>query len=698
MAVAQNSSGPVGPASSRSVDQHIDRQDALWPRRVLQPVTLLGLLYLYILYVLRPELLLHSQSPAFFARWPAFVETLRLWPGGLVEYLAAGLSQTFAQPWLGALVLTLSVALVTLFTRILFDTQKQSHTAPLRANLSFLPAILLLILLNRYMLPLSVILALAVALALSCVYARLPWRTPASRIATAVVMCCAAYATAGGVVTLLVCICGLIEILARRARLTGVLILLLGIAIPWLGGTYVYHIGREDAFLRLTVIEYDFSPRLAAIALYAFFPICLIGLSIWTSRPRRAGRPKKRRPQRAAGDTTQQASTSIASISLWTWGTAPTLLLAGLATYASFDADRRAVLAVDYHARHRQWQSALEEAQRLQWAGAIPGRDEDESLARTCLAFHFPIPVHSAAPLLPTYNVAIHDINLALAQRGRLLDEMFRYPQRMGASVVRLLPDDMGAYVTHSYNPDILLELGDVNEAERVTCECLANVGPRPWLLERLIAVSVLKGHAEAARTCLAVMAGDPWHRSRTETLRRDLAADPSLARWEQVRLARSRMYRTDRTSHIPNMDPDEEMLRYLLVANPHNRLAFDYLMAHYLLTLRADQVAASMRHLGEFGYTEIPRHCEEAILLRARLDGKTPNLAGLRIRPETVRRFEDFGQALDRLGGTDAPDRTHVRDALVAAYGDTYWFYALFGDSFWHSGPAVASRPAEGP
>lgn len=690
-------------------------------RQPARYAVLLALLYAYVLWVLGPRLLFHDQSPAFFWRWAAFSQYAKSWPGGLTEYLGAGLSQTYAYPWLGALVLALAVGSVCLFTELLSGriarTRASRSAPPLRRSpwtnlLPFLPALCLLPLLNRYGLPLSAIIALYWALLFGYVFACLSWRRAVPRLVMAGVMCCVVYVLAGGVSVLFAFLCGLAEIMGRRSWLSGAIVILAGAGLPYVAGSQLYWIGQQDAFLRLATFDYDVSPPLASIALYVSFPLVLLIIAGWpalrvrSSRqqdgppsPERGRRNSAKESLSLAGSQSSDGCPRLVEGSLgWCLRTAVLVLAGALIAYASFDANRQAVLAIDYHTRNREWDKALQAARRFEWAGAVPGRRKDEEMARTCFTFRFPVAVHAGVPLLTSYGAAIHDINFALAQRGQLLDDMFRYPQPMGMSVVRLQPDSMGAYVAHSYNTDCLLDLGHLNEAERVACESLANIGPRPWLLERLVIINVLKQRVETARACLAVLASDLRHRAWAEALRRELQADPSLSKRQDLQRVRSRMYRKDYVGNLPNMNPDEEMLRYLLVANPHNRMAFDYLMAHYLLTLRDDQVVRNVRYLKEFGYTRVPRHCEEAVLLHARLAEHAPDLHGFRVSPETIRRFEAFQRDLDHLGGPGGPDKTRVRDQLLAQYGDTYWFYALFGNSFFGDArPASTSRPGEG-
>ena len=112
--------------------------------------------------------------------------------------------------------------------------------------------------------------------------------------------------------------------------------------------------------------------------------------------------------------------------------------------------------------------------------------------------------------------------------------------------------------------------------------------------------------------------------------------------------------------------------------ANPNNRMAFEYLMAHYLSTRQLDKVALHMNKLGNFDYPTTPRLYEEALLLGPIVNPGSPvNLGARQISFETAQRFQAFSAATSRFGD----DKRAAQQAVEREFGDTYWFYYLFGD-----------------
>jgi len=101
----------------------------------------------------------------------------------------------------------------------------------------------------------------------------------------------------------------------------------------------------------------------------------------------------------------------------------------------------------------------------------------------------------------------------------------------------------------------------------------------------------------------------------------------------------RARVVKRDHIAALPK----EDILLDLLDANPHNRMAFEYLMALYLLSRQTDRLAANYGRIENFDYAEAP--------------------------PETMSRI------IRRHGGRPAA----AADALARDFGGTYFFYHLY-------------------
>jgi len=105
--------------------------------------------------------------------------------------------------------------------------------------------------------------------------------------------------------------------------------------------------------------------------------------------------------------------------------------------------------------------------------------------------------------------------------------------------------------------------------------------------------------------------------------------------------------------------------------------MAFEYLMACYLLTGQVDRIAAKIEQLEEFDYEGIPTLYEEAMLIYFGSQGRKIDLNKSNIRRETFDRYVKFVQ----LRNSMRPDnRQIVLKRLISEFGSSYFFYLTFG------------------
>jgi len=102
--------------------------------------------------------------------------------------------------------------------------------------------------------------------------------------------------------------------------------------------------------------------------------------------------------------------------------------------------------------------------------------------------------------------------------------------------------------------------------------------------------------------------------------------------------------------------------------------MAFEYRMAHRLVTCHFGKFISELRHLDDLDYPDIPRHYEEAILVYEDMKGENVELHGREISAETRQAFREFRTGLASLG--TARDKAAIWNALAERFGDTYFFY----------------------
>jgi len=218
------------------------------------------------------------------------------------------------------------------------------------------------------------------------------------------------------------------------------------------------------------------------------------------------------------------------------------------------------------------------------------------------------------------------------------------------------------------------LLMGRVNVAEKEAYEMLENSGEYPEILWNLVKINIAKGQPKISRVFLEVLSRDLIHGKKARSTLKRLGEDPSLGADKEIVRLRSVMLKKDVIAY----QTMEELLSSLLEVNPHNKLAFEYLMLHCLRARRPDKVAENMYRFADFGYEKIPRHYEEAIMIHlSKIDGSIDS-HGWQIDPQTTKTARKFLSAMK----SNPPSKPASAGNLAPNYGNTYFFYYMFNQS----------------
>jgi hypothetical protein len=276
---------------------------------------------------------------------------------------------------------------------------------------------------------------------------------------------------------------------------------------------------------------------------------------------------------------------------------------------------------------------------------------------------------------------ANHDIDRALYQAGRLGYDMFCFPQNPHAFLLTHEEDE--SCMTQLKMSDTFTELGNVDLAEKLASELLVAKGNLPLVLERLAWIKIIKGQQDAARVYLRALEKDLIYRGRAAALLRSL--EHGFGPAQTAYLRRIHSYIRQQQSGRLNRESIEEMLTGLLAQSPSNRMAFEYLMACYLLAGQVDKVTAHVKYLAGLGYREIPTLYEEAMLIYYGAQRVPLDLEQRAINRRTVERYERFVQLNNSLRMSN---QEPLLQQLAREFGTSYFFYYRF----------TLSRPASSP
>jgi len=586
---------------------------------IISPLFFIGF-YLYFILKIQPELIYQLQEPIFYLNQRFLIEFLK-YPGGLTDYLSNYLSQSFFIPWLGALVITLIAIIMTLcFKRIIQVTLPDWKTGPV----ILYPAIALLILHSHYEYHLTYSVGLMIALLCTVFYIRISSASIIIRLPIFTGVIIFLYLFTGGLFLLFLIMSILYECQMGRCK-TGLSMLVL-LIMPYLSAKFLYLITVQYAYFNHLFFEYQ-HPFLQTIllSLYLVFPIIPIGLILLNRLDGNL----------FSGNSNKSIWIKMASHLFIQF------IFLFIVTTLSVNPIQKKSLLIDYYARRQMWPQVIETSKLM-------GRK-----------FDWPI---------------LYQINRALYHTSQLSSEMFSFPQIWGSKDL-ILSNDQGFQCPLQFS-DLFFDLGHINEAEHWAHESMSIRGETCWTLERLSLVNLAKGEYDAAHVFTSKLKQSPLFKKRGCELA-ELVENPRkrLKNREFIKL-RSRMLHPVPDfiyySNIPDLT-----LHRILNNRPDNRMAYEYLMAYYLLTGKLNMFLKELDYLQTFGYKIIPRHFEEAVILYKALGGEKniPLPEGYGILKKTINRFQNFNKILSKYHGSMAA----AKNELEKQHGNTYWFYAMY-------------------
>ena len=213
---------------------------------------------------------------------------------------------------------------------------------------------------------------------------------------------------------------------------------------------------------------------------------------------------------------------------------------------ANFRAEK--VMQYDFMARHQQWNRILETANREK----------------------------------PNNQIGVTVQNLALAMHGVLLDQLFNYHQN---GIAGLLPDVKEDATSPLPTAEAFYQLGMINVAQRTVFEAqeaILDFQKSGRCYMRLAQTNLINGQYEVARKYLSALQKTLfYHDWANETLPL-LGDEAAIAKHPEYGRLRKMAYDDDFyfSDHVT-----PEMLQSLYLRNRDNGLAYQYLVAYYLLT-----------------------------------------------------------------------------------------------------------------
>jgi hypothetical protein len=612
----------------------------------------------YICLVIEPHLIYNcfgnilSDAPIFITGWPFLKNSLSL-PGGFVMYISGFLSQGFYYSWLGTVIIILSALFLCELSRRHLVIAGYEHAAVLAS----FPAILLFLIYSRYKHPLPASLTVSLGLLCSLVFERLPMRRFVIRAAVFCIMAALLFWLAGaGGLSVFLLMTVIYAIFIQKDWALSLLALPASCAIVWALAIYVFLLPPQKAFLSLTPISHivttgmkTFSRVLVTI-LYGFVPVSVLLLFLngrlfsRTGQNRRVRSKRKRKKTRTAAAKKSAGHLAVKlAVTVFKKSAVLTLPIALTAAglYFSYEPMSKPLFLAHDYSLNKQWDKII---------------DLGRSLPKGKSNVYFN-----------------HDIIRALYHTGRLPYDLFQFPQTPHG--LFLTHEKKVSYLTQFKLCDAYLDLGQANMAEKLASEILATKNHSGFALEKLAWVNIIKGQNHNAGIYLNALKKDLIYRSTAEEMLD--ALNNGFTPDQAAYIDRLRSYMLQAGHPGTGRDSIEQMLTALLARNPRNKMAFEYLMASYLLTGQVDKITDNIERINGLGYRNIPTLYEEALLIYLSSKKQKIDASRFDISPQTIQRFYRFVQLRTAM---QSHDQQAAINRLILEFGSSYFFFYTFG------------------
>ena len=258
--------------------------------------------------------------------------------------------------------------------------------------------------------------------------------------------------------------------------------------------------------------------------------------------------------------------------------------------------------------------------------------------------------------------------NIALSETDQLCDRLFFGKQDFGAGSLVLPWGDAhlnrGGYFYYA--------IGLINEAHRWAYEEMVVYGYRPQNIELLAKTSLINGDYIMAKKYLNILKKTIYYRKWAKEFEK-LADNPDLILSHPELGAKLKIL--PKNNFFIQFNEPQNNLAFILEGQPDNRKAIEYYLAGLLLTKKVEIAVNNVRNMKTSGYTRIPRHIEEAVLIYYNSQRVFPDLGGLKISQETQTRFEHYLSSYM----TARQNPSTLKEKMQKEFGNTFWYYFHF-------------------
>ena len=393
---------------------------------------------------------------------------------------------------------------------------------------------------------------------------------------------------------------------------------------PYIAARYLFIINLKEAYLYIVAFQFYtwplyFNQNLYFYLFFFSFPLIQICLFVYSRYIKTKLKKRDSSPEAVYNILTQTIFIILAAI---------------LILIVAFSRKEKKRVQIDYLAEQGRWEELLD----------ISGGME-------------------------SYDVmTVFNVNRALYHTGQLLDNLFCYPQKIGADVLFLENFDRQNSIPIA---DLYFDLGHIKAAQVMAYEWQTQLEYNPRMLKLIVVTNIISEEYDIAKKFLDILDKSIVHKKWVKHYRNYLSDESLIESDSLIQVKRKLMPKFDFFITSISKKNSEVDLTGLLKENKNNKMAFEYLMARYLLECKFDYLLKYLDTFKKLGYRKYPRHIEEALLLISIMDPSKKVKLDYSINAQTIKQFDSIL--------SKSKSKTEAQRTLKKEFRNTYWYYVRY-------------------
>lgn len=574
--------------------------------------------FLFFWLLVKPDLIYHFQQLGFSSD-AGFLKQYINYPGGIAEYLSLFLFQFNYKPLAGALVFTVLLSLIGFLAGEIFKDSRKGISFLLK----FIPIVFLAILFTDY--SFHPIYSFQIFLLFLFFYFIVLLFNSTFRLALKLILTgillVASYYISGGLTFFILNISLVIYLflIKKDFNISKVITIVVALLfIPFIAANFISFINIEDAYLRFSPYFSNYKPGILTYSLFFLLPLVLIidgFISLIKSR-----RAVVENENKKDGSYIIQYLIAVA------------MLVCGI--IFSINKEDKHKITIDKLAYDGKWEELLVK---------VKANPSDDRL----IQFH---------------------TNRALFFTGSLPEKMFEYPQVWGLD---------GLFLNRYFTNEVLLpttqlffELGLINEAIQYGNESISQNDNSPLVIEQLILSNIVSDKYQSAQIYINQLKGFRFFKKKALEYEKYINGVGVPGIDSLVMKKREIMPVTDFI--VKRHEPQSDLIN-MLSDNLNNKMAYEYLMAAFLLE---NNLASFVKYYSvgkKFNYKTIPTIYQQALIsYNYELMRQDKPLRQINVSKEILDSFNDYMVIISDFEG----DIEAAQSKLKENFKNTYWYY----------------------